>query len=146
MTRTLFSRVVFAVVIGIGAMACSADGSSSPVAPSRTMNNTSPSVERLELSIVPPSDQLTLIGGLSLEGYCRSLGYANTTLTKPQIGPNAAFNNWRCLDADGGLHPFSMERACQWQWGTNAIQAHPKDRDDAFTWVCYQPPRGRTGR
>jgi hypothetical protein len=111
---------------------CSSEATTAPVAPS--------TLDVHSLSIVPPSHRLVLIGGLSLDGYCQSLGHANSTLTKPQIGPNAAFNNWRCRDADGGLHLFSMERACQWQWGTTAIQAHPADKNDAFTWVCYGTP------
>ena len=127
------SPCVLAAALIAGVMGCSAD-SPSPTTPS--------AVEGGRPQIVPPTGQLPLVGGLSLDGYCQSLGYANSTLTKPQIGPNAAFNNWRCRDAHGGLHLFSMERACQWQWGTNAIQAHPTDRGDAFTWVCYRTPGG----
>jgi hypothetical protein len=66
------------------------------------------------------------------------LGYANVTLTKPPEGPNAAFNNWRCVDADDGdTHPFSMEQACKWEYDQKQVQAHPSNPDNAFTWVCY---------
>lgn len=140
MTRTLFPRAVFAVVLAVAAVGCSADRSASPVAPSPA---TVPSMQSAgPLSIVPPSDQLILIGGLSLDGYCQSLGYANSTLTKPQVGPNAAFDNWRCQAPDGATHAFSMTAACQWQYGTKAIQAHPTNTDDAYTWVCYRSPGG----
>jgi hypothetical protein len=150
MARTLFLRVILAVVLTVGAIGCGTDRAVSPVAPSPAKNNTVPSpnstVSAVQgagaLSILPPTEQLTLIGGLSLDGYCQSLGYANSTLTKPQIGPNAAFNNWRCQAADGATHPFSMTKACQWQYGANAIQAHPTDTEDAFTWVCYRTPGG----
>jgi hypothetical protein len=37
------------------------------------------------------------LGGLALTPYCQSLGYDGDTLTKPQLGPNAAYNNWRCF-------------------------------------------------
>jgi hypothetical protein len=81
------------------------------------------------------------LGGLALTPYCQSLGYDGDTLTKPQLGPNAAYNNWRCFTgtraAPTSLHPFSMEQACKFQYGQNAIQTHPTNPDDAFTWVCY---------
>ena len=83
------------------------------------------------------ADSPTALGGLDLFSYCISKGYAAATLTKPQIGPNAAFNNWRCIAADGHTHPFSMEQACKWQYELNQVQTHPTDPDDAFTWVCY---------
>jgi len=124
------------LVLIAGSIAC-APGA--PVAPSPAMN----SGGNLSSSIVPPGDPLTPLGGLDLDDYCRSLGYVNSTLTKPQIGPNAAFNNWRCQASDGGTHPFSMTQACQWQYGTNAVQAHPSDTDDAYTWVCYLAPGGQ---
>ena len=77
------------------------------------------------------------LGGLDLNGYCQSAGFAGVTLTKPQLGHNAAFNNWRCVTAHGTTHPFSFEQACKWQYGLQAVQAHPRDPDDAFTWTCY---------
>jgi hypothetical protein len=87
------------------------------------------------------ADAPTPLGGLALTPYCQSLGYDGDTLTKPQLGPNAAYDNWRCFTgtstAPTSLHPFSMEQACQFQYGHNAIQAHPTNPDDAFTWVCY---------
>lgn len=125
---------ILPAVAAVAVIGCSSNSLTTPNQPS--------AVAAGDALIVPPSDQLTLIGGLSLDGYCQSLGHVNSTLAKSQIGPNAAFNNWRCQDADGGLHHFSMTRACQWQWGTKVIQAHPTDRDDAFTWVCYSPVRG----
>ena len=77
------------------------------------------------------------LGGLDLFTYCRSLGYVGFALTKPRFGPNAAYNNWRCQTASGEVHPFSFEQACKFQYGLEAVQAHPTDPDDAFTWVCY---------
>jgi hypothetical protein len=87
------------------------------------------------------ADAPTPVGGLALTPYCESLGYDGDILTKPQLGPNAAYDNWRCFigtrDAPISFHPFSMEQACMFQYGHAAIQAHPLDPDDAYTWVCY---------
>lgn len=87
--------------------------------------------------VVVFADSPTPLGGLDLTSFCPAQGYVGFTLTKPQLGHNAAFNNWRCVTSEGKLHPFSMEQACKWQYGLNAVQAHPLDPDDAFTWVCY---------
>ena len=78
-----------------------------------------------------------VLGGLDLGTYCQSLGFARFALTKPRFGPNAAYDNWRCESESGEVHPFSFEQACKFQYGLEAVQAHPTDPDDAFTWVCY---------
>jgi hypothetical protein len=83
------------------------------------------------------ADSPSALGGLGLYEYCVSQGFEGVTLTKPQIGHNSAFNNWRCTTSDGGTRPFSMERACQWHYDLREVLAHPMDPDDAFTWVCY---------
>jgi hypothetical protein len=87
------------------------------------------------------ADAPTPLGGLALTPYCESLGYDGDILTESQLGPNAAYNNWRCFigtrEAPISLHPFSMEQACKFQYGHSAIQTHPTDPDDAYTWVCY---------
>lgn len=81
------------------------------------------------------ADPPAFLGGVNLLAFCQSMGFTGVALTKPQIGDNAAINNWRCVGQD--LHPFSFEQACKFQYGVNAVQAHPLDRDDAFTWVCF---------
>jgi hypothetical protein len=30
-----------------------------------------------------------------------------------------------------------MEQACKWEYDLEAIQAHFLDRDDAYSWWCY---------
>jgi hypothetical protein len=80
-----------------------------------------------------PHEQL---GGLGLQEFCQSLGYDGVVQTKPRLGFAAAIDNWRCV-RDGVLHPFSMEQACKWEYGMDAIQAHFLDRDDAFSWKCF---------
>src|SRR5438874_10391683 len=75
------------------------------------------------------ADAPTPLGGLALTPYCQSLGYDGDTLTKPQLGANAAYDNWRCFvgtrDAPTSLHPLSMEQACKFQYGHAAIETHP---------------------
>jgi len=84
------------------------------------------------------ADSPTPLGGVELVPYCQSLGYTGATLQKGYVvGVQAAFDNWRCADDAGTVHPFSMEQACQWMYGLNAVLAHPLDRNDAFSWVCY---------
>ncbi len=78
-----------------------------------------------------------LLGGLDLFTYCQSLGFDHLALLKPRFGPNAAYDNWRCATESGEVHPFSFEQACKFNYGLEAVQAHPTDPDDAFTWVCY---------
>ncbi len=78
-----------------------------------------------------------LLGGLNLDGYCYAIGYNVAILLNPHLGPNAAYNNWRCQASDGSVHPFSMEQACKWNYNIEQVQAHPTDPDDAYTWTCY---------
>jgi hypothetical protein len=87
------------------------------------------------------ADSPTLLGGLTLREYCVAHGYTDVALVRSPFGPNAAFNNWRCVSADGGLHRFSMVRACQWQYELNQVHAHPLDRNNALTWYCYSVRR-----
>ena len=74
--------------------------------------------------------QRTALGGVDLDGYCQSLGFAGVTLTKPRLGPNAAYNNWRRLTTSGETHPFSFEQACKAQYGLEAVQR--KTRQQRF--------------
>ena len=86
------------------------------------------------------ADQPTPLGGISnLTAYCQSLGYTAAFLQKGfVVGDQAAYNNWRCYTGTpADTHPFSMEQACKWAYGLNAVQTHPLDPNDAFTWVCY---------
>ncbi|MDQ6879188.1 MAG: hypothetical protein M3082_16150 [Candidatus Dormibacteraeota bacterium] len=81
-----------------------------------------------------------LLGGLDLNGYCQSLGYEGARVPGDVITGHTTFNDWRCVK-DGSFHPFSFEQACQWQYGLNAVQAHPLDKNDAFSWRCYSVGR-----
>jgi hypothetical protein len=85
---------------------------------------------------VASADPPRPLGGLDLQGYCQSQGYDGVVLDGSAIGGHNVFNNWRCQIA-GKNHPFSFEQACRWQYGLQAVQAHPTDKDNAFSWVCY---------
>ena len=82
------------------------------------------------------ADPPQLLGGLTLNEYCQAQGYDGVVQTKPRLGPEAAIDNWRCV-IGATLHPFSMEQACMWQYGIEAVQARFLDRDDAFSWKCF---------
>jgi hypothetical protein len=126
---------------GLLAAACGVQNPGSPsVEAAQAIGVPSIQEDTVSARLAPPSSQIARLDGLVLSGYCQSLGHAGATLTKPQIGPNAAFNNWRCATASGDLIAFSMEQACKWQYSMAAVQTHPLDRDDAYTWLCYATP------
>jgi hypothetical protein len=85
---------------------------------------------------VARGDPPQLLGGLTLNEFCQAQGYDGVVMTKPRFGLGAAIDNWRCFSGDV-VHPFSMEQACKWQYGLEAVQPHFLDRDDAFSWKCF---------
>jgi Fibronectin type III domain len=99
------------------------------------------SLEGAANNVAPPPPGRVL-GGLSLDTYCRSLGYVKSELSNPQHGPQAAYNNWVCVAADGASVPIDMQKACESTYSARPILARPTDPDDAYTWNCYQlsPP------
>jgi hypothetical protein len=54
----------------------------------------------------------SLLGGMDLMGYCRSLGYVSVRT----IG--TTYDSWRCVSSTGNDVQFSMQAACQWQYHT----------------------------
>jgi hypothetical protein len=72
----------------------------------------------------------------SLSGYYQSLGNDGARVPGDMIISHSTFKDWRCVK-DGSFHPFSFARSCQWQYGPRAVQAHPLDKNDAFSWRCY---------
>ena len=95
------------------------------------------SLEGAASSVSPPPPGAVL-GSLDLNGYCRSLGYSNAALSNPQNGPQAAYNNWTCVAANGSTAPIDMQMACEATYPERPILAQPTDPDDAYTWRCYQ--------
>lgn len=96
----------------------------------------------------PPSGQSAVLGGVNLDGYCRTLAQLgpNPTgvtgaqdgarLTKPLTGTGVAYANWEC----GGEKPadLNMDNACQWTWKDPQALARPMDIDLAYSWLCYR--------
>ena len=85
----------------------------------------------------------TLLGGLNVWAYCNSQGYPTVGYKRGWIeGPRYAYNNWACQTGPDQLnptdpHPINMTAACQWQYDTKAVQAHPDDPDHAWSWKCW---------
>ena len=97
----------------------------------------------------PPSSYApapaVVLGGLDLDAYCQSIGYAYSHVPGLGIhgenvpyGPNQAFH-WDCVGASGTTGAgFNMQAACNAQYGLNAL-AFLKNADDAYSWVCVAP-------
>ncbi|MHB9033355.1 MAG: hypothetical protein ACYC6L_09935 [Anaerolineae bacterium] len=90
--------------------------------------------------IVVIADGPVYVDDLMLNEYCQANGWSGANLrtgTGNNYGPDYAYGNWRCVDADGGFHRLSMEQACKWQTGMNNVRTFPWDPNDAYTWYCY---------
>jgi hypothetical protein len=85
---------------------------------------------------VASADPPQPLGGLHLLEYCQAHGWETVIFPRGQLAPHAAVDNWRCATGDRSL-PISMEQACKWEYGLEAVQARFTDLNDAFTWVCY---------
>ncbi len=113
-----------------------------------TANGTSEAGEadHFKYVFVPPHE----VGGLDLNGYCRSLGYTSVALHKGEVvGPDAAFENWACVEEGGhqvliaatGPAP-SMDNACSTQHPGSF--AYAEEPNDAFSWKCFEEqPSGK---
>jgi hypothetical protein len=77
-----------------------------------------------------------LLGGLHLLEYCQAHGWDTVVFPRGQLAPHAAVDNWACASGDESI-PISMEQACKWEYGREAVQARFTDSNDAFTWGCY---------
>ncbi|GAA4599257.1 hypothetical protein BJY16_003014 [Actinoplanes octamycinicus] len=63
------------------------------------------------------------LGGLDLGAYCRSIGYADATLT------GSTAYDWHCVAGDGSRHDLTFEAACRWTYRTGDAV----DRIGSFT-------------
>jgi hypothetical protein len=70
-----------------------------------------------------------LVGGLDLNAYCRSIGYASATA----IGSTAY--DWRCISSSGALGGIDTTRACRAQHGQIAIDRFVNFYD-RNSWEC----------
>jgi hypothetical protein len=79
----------------------------------------------------------TSVGGLDLDGYCRSKGFAGATLTKDRFGPGHAYGNWACSPQSGGKPSIIVvKNACDWQYPSLQTLAQARDNNDAYSWEC----------
>lgn len=73
-------------------------------------------------------------GGMDLNGFCQSLGYAGDTY----VSANPAAYGWRCRDANGGTHDMNLYDECLWQYGGGTPVA--SDLNNANSWTCTNTP------
>ena len=105
------------------------------------------------------------VGGLNLNGYCESIGDSGrdskgggpAVLIKEAVeGPEYAYNNWGCVQADGTVVPVavngpapSMDNACALAY-PRCRRSHgaAENPNNAFSWNCYEgapPPEENKG-
>jgi hypothetical protein len=82
------------------------------------------------------ADTPQFLGDLHLLEYCQAQGWDTVIFPRGRLAPHAAVDNWACVSGDKSV-PISMEQACKWQYGLEAVQARFTDLNDAFTWDCY---------
>lgn len=81
-------------------------------------------------AISPPAHAITVLGGLELGGYCRSIGYNDVVILA-----NNAFA-WKCVKGNQRVG-INMTAACQWQYNNpNAIASY-RDARNQSSWYCF---------
>jgi hypothetical protein len=91
-------------------------------------------------SSIGGAESVVDLGTLDLNGYCRSIGFTESKLSKPQIGPNYAYENWTCVGQDQSPQLIDMGSACEWQYSDRPVAAFPNDQNDAYSWHCFTAP------
>ena len=97
----------------------------------------------LAFGVVPVAAQNVVLGGIDLNDYCLSNRGGDTyaELTRPQVGPDAAKNNWVCRTESLSLfETIDMVAACQWQYENGSVTAVARSLDDAYSWQCELDP------
>jgi uncharacterized protein YjbI with pentapeptide repeats len=90
----------------------------------------------------------TVLGGLNLDSYCQSSGFAYSHVpgvgahfANVEFGANQAFL-WDCVNSSGTAGtPLNMQAACNAQYGAGAI-AFVGSPNDAYSWTCVSAPSG----
>lgn len=78
------------------------------------------------------------VNGISVDAYCKELGYDHSGLAGAQVGPRAAYNNWRCFNSDGDpMSSVDMDSLCKATYPDIPMTARPDSPDDAYSWNCY---------
>jgi hypothetical protein len=82
-------------------------------------------------SAVPSS--IVMLGGVDLNGYCRSIGNVSASLD----GPTAY--DWRCVTPSGnhvGIYP-NITAACHWQYSDSKAVDTMGNFYDPESWRCF---------
>jgi hypothetical protein len=74
------------------------------------------------------------LGSLNLQQYCEDVGAGTSEMSKPQIGPGDATNNWTCT---GTQSTINMDAACQDTYSDTSAIAKASDPNDAYSWLCF---------
>jgi hypothetical protein len=93
----------------------------------------------------PPPGFTVILGGLDLDGFCRSIGFAHSQLNTPVIAPNAALA-WACVSFAGQQQPIDFAAACQHQYpGLNAVMV--ANLGNGYSGQCWArgTPTGGSG-
>jgi hypothetical protein len=84
----------------------------------------------------------TVVGGLDLDGYCRSIGYAHSATPYPDQEVTGGAYTWDCVSGSGAQTPINMQAACNWQYRGQVTVAYPQDPNNSWSWVCLAPASG----
>jgi hypothetical protein len=71
------------------------------------------------------------LGGVNLDGYCRSIGDVRSTL----VGKTAY--DWRCVTSSGGKAGIDMTKACRWQYNDPEAIDRVSNFYDPYSWRCW---------
>lgn len=73
----------------------------------------------------------THLRGLDLPGYCRSLGYADATLS------GSTAYDWHCVSGDGTRGSLAFDAACRWTYGSEHAVDRIADFHDPRSVSCW---------
>jgi hypothetical protein len=91
----------------------------------------------ITLAAAPSYPQL---GGIDLQGYCRSIGDAGASLD------GSTSNDWHCVTYTGSHVPMNMDDACQRQYPHNQAAFSQTSGTGPYTWSCASAsPKAHTG-
>lgn len=89
------------------------------------------------VALVASPSQSAELGGLNLDGFCRSI-YGSKASSHLIQGQGAS--GWRCK-VGNTLYTFSgrtdMHSACKWQYRRSDAMAQPRNWSDPYSWRCY---------
>jgi hypothetical protein len=72
----------------------------------------------------------TVLGGIDLNTYCQSGGYASVESVQPDA------YGWRCVDSNGSTSSIDIIAACRAQYNDPAAEADYRNFDDPDSWYC----------